>query len=133
MTFDLLSFPSGAALDPASGVLVWRPTREQADTTNRVVVTVTDDGVPSLSATQSFNVVVNPLEPVSIERLSVNQDEITMSVNGNAGLDYTLQASENLESWMDLFSTNATVVPFTWTVPNAGVFTNRFFRILLGP
>jgi uncharacterized repeat protein (TIGR01451 family) len=58
LTFSLVSAPTGAALDPSTGVFTWRPTDSFAFTTNRVTVRVTDNGVPPLSATASFNVTV---------------------------------------------------------------------------
>ena len=52
---------TNAAIDAGSGVFTWRPLVTQANTTNPFAVVVTDNGTPNLSATQSFNVTVNPL------------------------------------------------------------------------
>ncbi|HRZ57504.1 MAG TPA: putative Ig domain-containing protein, partial [Candidatus Paceibacterota bacterium] len=51
--------PPGAAIDPATGLFTWRPGPAQGPSTNRMTVTVTDDGAPPLSDSQSFTVVVN--------------------------------------------------------------------------
>jgi hypothetical protein len=133
LKFELLSFPEGAALDTTNGILSWRPTRAQAGTTNLVVWSVADSGVPVMGATQNFTVTVSPLQPVTVAQISVEQNEVRLLVRGNAGLDYRLQGSEDLENWTDLLSTNAAVTPFTCTVTNAGGFARRFFRVLLGP
>jgi hypothetical protein len=45
-------------IDPASGVIRWNPMPWQGRTTNLFTVTVTDNGLPPLSASQSFLVVV---------------------------------------------------------------------------
>jgi len=59
LSFGLVSAPEGVLLDPRSGVLIWTPTEAQRPTTNLITVGVTDDGVPPLSDTGSFTVVVN--------------------------------------------------------------------------
>jgi Putative Ig domain len=60
LTFTLASgAPSGAAIDSVSGVFSWTPTEAQGPSTNAIKVVVTDDGSPSLSATQTMMVVVN--------------------------------------------------------------------------
>jgi len=133
LKFELLSFPEGAALDTTNGVLSWRPTQAQAGTTNLVVWSVADNGVPVMGATQSFTVTVSPLQPVAVAQISLGQNEVRLLIRGNAGLDYRLQASEDLVAWTDLLFTNASVTPFTCTVTNAGGFAHRYFRVLLGP
>ena len=61
LTFSLVSGPAGANIDPATGVLTWTPTQADAGTTNLITVKVSDDGVPPLSASGTFSVVVaNP-------------------------------------------------------------------------
>ena len=50
--------PDGATLDPVTGLFEWRPDETQGPSTNLISIVVTDDGVPPLSATQSFTVIV---------------------------------------------------------------------------
>ncbi len=57
-TYSLVSGPAGASVSPA-GVFTWTPGSGQGPSTNGVLVSATDSGVPSLSATQSFTVVVS--------------------------------------------------------------------------
>ena len=52
--------PSGAAIS-ADGIFTWTPTADQALATNSITVVATDNGVPPLSASSSFSVVVQPL------------------------------------------------------------------------
>src|SRR5213075_1848847 len=59
LTFSLVSAPSGVNLDPSTGVLTWTPSEGQGPSTNVITVKVTDNGVPSLSDTKSFTVVVS--------------------------------------------------------------------------
>lgn len=48
--------PSGASIDPDTGVFFWVPSREQAPGTYRITVVVTDDGLPPLIDSTSFTV-----------------------------------------------------------------------------
>jgi hypothetical protein len=57
LTFSLVSGPTGLTVTPA-GAVRWTPGEGQGPSTNTVVVRVTDDGVPPLSATLEFVVVV---------------------------------------------------------------------------
>src|SRR5439155_5668989 len=58
LTFNLEpGAPSGAAID-SGGLFSWTPPAGAPPATNQVTVRVVDDGVPSLSATQTFKVIV---------------------------------------------------------------------------
>jgi hypothetical protein len=58
LSFALVSGPAGASVNANSGLFNWAPTEAQGPSTNVITVRVTDSGSPSLSATQSFTVVV---------------------------------------------------------------------------
>ena len=60
LTFALVSGPAGLTVSPA-GVIDWTPSEVQGPGT--VVIRVFDDGTPSLSATNSFVVIVNSILP----------------------------------------------------------------------
>jgi hypothetical protein len=60
LTFALVSGPAGLTVSP-SGAVAFRPTEAQGPSTNTVVVRVTDDGVPALSGTNSFTVLVTEI------------------------------------------------------------------------
>ena len=57
LSYQLLNPPAGAVID-GNGVMNWTPTELQGPSTNTLITVVTDDGSPSLSATNSFQVVV---------------------------------------------------------------------------
>ncbi len=66
-TYKLLSPPANASIITTNnvGVLTWTTTNTQSSGTNTITVKVTDNSTPSLSATNSFVVVVvNPWAPV---------------------------------------------------------------------
>jgi hypothetical protein len=50
--------PEGCSIHPVTGNFSWMPTEAQGPATNNILVRVTDNGVPALSATQSFRVIV---------------------------------------------------------------------------
>jgi hypothetical protein len=50
--------PRGAGINRTNGIFSWTPSSAYALTTNSVTVRVTDDGVPALTTSQTFTVVV---------------------------------------------------------------------------
>jgi len=126
------TFPANATLNSASGIFSWRPLVSQANTTNVIHVQVTDSGSPNLSATNGFIVVVNTITNPVIGSVNLSPGQISMTVNGPMGPDYTLRTSTNLVDWQTSFITNAPPVPFTVTETNSAD-PARFFRIQIGP
>jgi hypothetical protein len=69
LTFSLLNAPANASLSKigsTNAAFNWRPHVGNADTTNTVRLKVADNASPSLSATQSLLVTVNPLTQPAI-------------------------------------------------------------------
>jgi hypothetical protein len=115
----------GTGPSPVSGLFTWTPTVAQAPSTNRITVIVTDNGVPPLSASNSFTVAVlvpkpgmgvahqpgsSPIVPQredvahnpQARILSVSEPEAgqcTIRFSGVNGLAYELQASSDLQTW----------------------------------
>jgi hypothetical protein len=58
LSYQLLNPPAGMQVS-ANGVITWTPTLAQSPSTNIVTTIVTDDGIPPLSATNSFSVIVS--------------------------------------------------------------------------
>ena len=132
LTFTLLSAPTNASLNASSGAFSWRPLVSQANTTNPITLEVTASGTPSLSATQTFTVTVNPLTLPTASSLAWNNGQFSMQVSGQTGPDYEIQSSTNLTQWSKVFSTKSPPMPFTWQDLTA---TNpvQFYRIGVGP
>jgi hypothetical protein len=132
LTFSLLSGPGNATLNTNNGAFSFRPLVTQANSTNNFTLKVADNGTPSLSATQSFSVFVDPLSPPGISNLSVAGGQFSFSVSGQSGPDYAIETSTNLTQWSNVFITNSPALPFTWT-DGATNSPQRFYRIKLGP
>src|SRR5438093_6868258 len=56
ITFDIVSAPAGATINTTNGIFAWTPSEAQGPSTNLIAVRAFDNGVPSLSVTQSFNI-----------------------------------------------------------------------------
>jgi hypothetical protein len=133
LTYNLATAPAGALLNPGSGLFSWRPTMAQAPSTNPVVLTVTDSGVPPLSATQSFDITVTaPATPTVSDAKFVN-GQFRMTITGDNGPDYTIFASPNLLDWVPVWVANSPALPFTFSDPDSASFKARFYRVMLGP
>jgi hypothetical protein len=132
LTFSLLAGAANATLDTNTGAFSFRPLVTQADSTNSFTLEVSDNGTPSLSATQSFSVIVNPLSAPGIGNVSVAGGHFGFSVSGQSGPDYAIEASTNLSQWSTVFVTNSPALPFVWTDTNSAV-PQRFYRVKLGP
>ena len=131
LTFSLLSPPFGAAINPSTGLLTWRPAIAQSGS-NLLNVVVSDNGAVSLSATQGFSVTVNrPAQP-ALSNPSLANGRFGITISGDAGPDYTIEASSNLLNWSPILTTNPQITPFLFLDPNAINYTRRFYRVILG-
>jgi pectate lyase len=133
LAFSLLNAPTNASVNASNGVFVWRPTLAQGGSSNYLKVVVTDNGSPSLSATQAFAVQVNRPASPQYQSVTISNGLFRCAITGDAGPDYLVLASTNLTSWTSVFITNSPALPFLWSDPNATNFGRRFYRIHLGP
>jgi hypothetical protein len=133
LTFSLLSGPDHATIDANTGVFSWRPTLAQSDSTNAVSIRVADNGTPSLSATQNFSVIVNPVVNPQLSLAAASEGTFGFHIEGMSGPDYFVQASTNLLDWETIFSTNSPALPFDWNETLSTSDAARFYRVLLGP
>jgi hypothetical protein len=133
LTYSLLVAPGSATLNTNSGVLTWRPAVADADHTNLFTVRVADNGWTSLSSTQSFLVMVNPLNPPVMNGARWTNGQFRLTVSGDYGPDYTVEASTNLLTWTPLYTTNSPALPFEWLDATASNWPARYYRLQLGP
>lgn len=130
--YTLLSGPANATLISSNGLFSWRPLVSQASTTNLITVKVADSGTPSLSATNSYTITVNPLVSPGFSAISLTDGQLILTATGALGPDYSLLSSTNLVNWQTLLATNPTVMPLQLSTPNSDE-PQRFFRLQLGP
>jgi hypothetical protein len=131
--YSLADAPPGATIDAASGVFRWRPLVAPTSRLERVAWVATDDGTPSLSATQTVWIAVNPPAQPVLGAPALGARSAVFTVAGDPGPDYTVLASTNLQSWSELLLTNPPSLPFSVTDRAATNSARRFYRVLLGP
>jgi hypothetical protein len=131
LAYTLLGPPAGAAID-TNGIIRWTPTEAQGPATNVITTVVTDNGIPPLSATNSFIVVVQEvntppvlpfqpqwtlhgLEPLAVTNTAVDSDLPVNSVS------YRLEAAPPGAA----IDTNGIItwLPGTGDVPSTNLFT----------
>ena len=139
LTWSLASAPAGTAiqtLNVTNAIFTWRPTIAQSPSTNVLSVIVTDNGTPSLSATQSFSVtVMRPASP-QMQSPAWTGHAFTLKVTGGSGPDYIVDATTNLSrqtSWTPLATNLSATLPWVWTDISASNNPTKFYRIRLGP
>jgi hypothetical protein len=62
-----------------------------------------------------------------------NAGTFSLTVSGDAGPDYIVQASTNLTDWTSIFTNHSPTPPFVWTDTGASNFSQQFYRIQLAP
>ncbi|MDJ0497436.1 MAG: DUF5011 domain-containing protein, partial [Acidimicrobiia bacterium] len=80
LAFGLSGEPSGATIDPVSGVFTWTPTEAQGPNSYTFDVVVTDSGAPPLADSQTITITVsevnlqptlNPIPPQTVDEQTV--------------------------------------------------------------
>jgi hypothetical protein len=66
LTFALINPPAGASINSSNGLFTWTPSETQGPGTNTLTARVSDNGSPSLSATQTFTVTVNEVNSAPV-------------------------------------------------------------------
>ena len=133
LTFSLLESPAGAKLGSGNGLFTWRPGIAQANSTNPVMVRVTDNGTPPCSATQGFSITVRPATIPTVRPTGWSTGSFGFSISGDPGPDYIVLGSTNLNDWTTVLSTNPATMPFQFTDPAPPVYRTRYYRVKLGP
>ena len=149
LTFSLVSGPDGLTINPTSGLVSFRPTEAQGPSTNSVVVRVSDNGTPALSATNSFTVVVMEVnqapELVSVGNLSIDPlmlnlirleakdadlpaQKLTFAlVNGPKGM--TIDPAAGVISWTPTADQASTQHPVTVSVSDGFRTVSTSFQV----
>jgi hypothetical protein len=109
--------PTNATINAASGLLTWTPYASQSPSTNLFTVRVTDNGIPPLSASQSFTITVLSSE------IAISSQWTGANLILSWPLGTLMQATNLAGPWTPLTNTP----PFLVT-PNA---PQAFYRVLL--
>ena len=122
--------PAGATINATNGVLVWNAGAAYANTTNIVSVRVSDNGSPSLSATNTFNVIVLP--PLSVNSIAFSNGSVILSWVAISGRTYQVQYKTGFSdtNWTPLFP-DVTATGSTASKTDSATGQSRFYRLLL--
>ena len=133
LTFTLgAGAPAGASLDSSSGVFTWTPSNAQSPSTNVITIRVADNGTPSLSATQSFTIFVNPSVHIS-EIRKVDATHLSIICDTQSGKNYQVEYSDNLTTpmvWHVIASSQVTATGSSQSFPiTMDATPHRFYHI----
>jgi O-glycosyl hydrolase len=138
LSWSLLDPPFGAAiagLNATNSLFTWRPATSQSPATNCLAVVVSNNGTPSMSATQNFMVtVLRPDQPQILAPTFAN-GIFSLGIVGDGGPDYIVEGATNLAppvSWSPLTTNLSAPSSFFWS-NSAAVFPQQFYRVRLGP
>jgi hypothetical protein len=127
LTYSLVAPPAGAQIGSASGVITWTP--NAAPATNSFNVVATDNGTPSLSATQSFTVTV--VVPPTLANVTLNGGDLTFTWMSAPGQLYQVEYKNDLTDpqWIPIgavLTGTGGALNFTNNVTDS---PRRFFRL----
>ncbi len=124
LTYAVSSTVTGTnvpTINISTGVITWTPDVSQAGTSNVITTVVTDNGVPPLSATNSFSVIVNPVPGISSVTFSNGGFLLTWFAPTND--IFQVQVATNL-ALPTVWQTIATNVTYTGpATPTNGLFS----------
>jgi hypothetical protein len=127
LNYSLTAAPFGANIGAASGTISWTPA--SAPSTNQFTVVVADNGTPSLSATQSFTVIV--VLPPTLAGATLNGSELTLSWWSVPGQMYQVEYKDDLNDpeWEPLGSVMAGTGGQLSITNDLSSSPQRFFRL----
>jgi len=136
---DILTFtldpgaPATADINPTSGVFTWTPGSESIDSTNAITVRVSDNGVPPLSATMTFQITV--VSPPVFQSITVSGADLTLTWSAIAGSTYRVQYKVNLDdlTWTDLPGDVTATSASASKLDTIAAGDQRFYRIFFVP
>jgi hypothetical protein len=131
LTFSLdPGAPTGASIDPDSGVFNWTPDIGHNPPTNQVTVRVTDNGTPALNDFETIAIVVVGAPRINDVRVS-SPGVITIQWNSALGKTYRLEFKTSLSEtiWQPLGGNIPSGGTTTSTTDNIGSNGQRFYRV----
>jgi len=101
LTYSLgVNAPEGASIGSGTGVFTWTPA--VGNTTNSVTVVVTDSGIPELSDSETFEIVVSG--GLVVTGIVVVDGEVTVTWSAVPGESYQVEYSDAVtgSAWLEL-------------------------------
>jgi pectate lyase len=121
---------NGGNVSGATNALLTLTSLTSADAANYTVVITNSMGAVTSSIAA---LVVTAYARPEIADTAFSNGVFRMSIAGDSGPDYIVQASTNLMLWESIYTNLAPTPPFIWSDATATNFNRRFYRVLLGP
>lgn len=128
LTYQLLDPPVGATVD-SNGIIRWTPSRGQGPATNSLITVVTDHGVPSLSATNRFTVIVAAPILTPIANYTINPGQRLILTNVATDNDSARHLSFSLDWAPNGASISSDAGLFSWRPPASQAGSSNYVRI----
>jgi hypothetical protein len=125
--------PAGAGVGAANGVFSWLTTAIHAGTTNVMTLRVTDNGAPSLSASNTFSIAVLPrpnIQSTGIQSTGIQSANLVLQWSAIPGVKYRVQFKNSLDDvgWTDLIP-DVTAAGATASFSDPVGVGQRFYRV----
>jgi hypothetical protein len=123
---------AGASLNATNGLFAWTPALSQLGS-NGFAITVSDNGVPALSAAQPFAILVEP--PPAIQSITRSNSTVTISWSAIAETPYLLESELSLAdgAWTNVVEAVTAVTNTVSASAQIGPAPRRFYRVRVGP
>ena len=105
----------------------------QATNAGTYSVIITNGVGQAVSQTATLSLSQSAPTPPQFGAVIVHNGHPTLTINGDAGLNYIIQTSSNLVTWQDWFTNQLATPPFDWTDTNSPDQPRQFYRVRLGP
>lgn len=155
LTYSLDTAPTGASIDPGTGLFTWTPSEAQGPSTNTVVIRVTDNGSPALSQPATFFIYVTEVNsspdvsvisdkfvapngsvsfviPASDSDIPLNQ--LTFGLTGTPPVGASIHPGSGLFQWSNINQPGGTTNSITISVQDNGfpvLTTTRTFSVIV--
>jgi hypothetical protein len=132
LTFSLdAPVPAGAGVSPG-GLFTWTPSSAQAPSTNRLTMRVADNGIPSLSSTRAFTIVVLAIPHDTSVQLS-GSGAINIRWVAVPNKTYQVQYKNSLQdpNWTNLGASLKASSASASITDTTGLRAQRFYRVLV--
>jgi hypothetical protein len=124
--------PAGATLNPNTGDFNWTVSGPSGST-NAFSVIVADNGTPSMSATQTFRIVVVTAVPPTTQGIQIVNGNVEVTFGGISGQTYAIEATQNLNPFINWTPVATNLVAdtnglFKFVDTEARTLPMRYFR-----
>ena len=127
---------TNVTINPLTGVITWTPTPAQAGLTNDLFTTVTDNGVPPKSATNSFLVIVGTNNVPAISGIVIGATGVQFQWTAPTNEQFQIRWTTNLAApnWTTIpYTITSAVTNFSFVDSNLPLVTLKFYQLVLVP